>query len=142
MPATEQPQPIELRCDLAASVAALRASASPESAQHTLSRMLSDAARGAWLAGHAAGVNASIGRMEAVLPEMLAKVRAQGRREGQRQIVMPPELVESFKAFAESRPVVNVAAPNVTVDNHVEVPQRKIRARPDGQGGTIMEPVE
>lgn len=37
-------------------------------------------------------------------------------------------------------PVVNVSAPDVRIDNHVEVPQRTIRAMPQRDGSVIMEP--
>jgi lambda family phage portal protein len=39
-------------------------------------------------------------------------------------------------------PVVNVTAPSVTVENEVIVPQRTVRAVPDGRGGVLMTPEE
>lgn len=71
-----------------------------------------------------------------------AQGRADGRREAGVELQPSAALVDALSAIADRRPVVNVAAPAVTVENHVEVPQRAVRATPQRDGTVIMEPVE
>jgi hypothetical protein len=137
-----QVQQIHINVDIAAELAAIAHAKNPAD---QLQDLVLRAASASYGAATAVTAKAMAAAFEQQIGPMTWRAGFEaGRRNKTYTFELPAELSAALRRLADApapaAPVVHVAAPEVHIDNHVEVPSRRVIARQLGDGVVEMVP--